>query len=305
MRDEGIFVLEWLAYHAGLGFDAMLVVTNDCRDGSDALLAHMASQGHLHHVDQVVPPGVPPQDSGMDRALAWARDIGLTHLLHIDSDEFLWLDPAQGDLAALMARTAGADVVPIPWRAFGDNGLTAWTPGDLVTERNTRAAPAPEPGVSKSKCLFRVASFAAATDHAPRRPLVAAPVVLNPDGATLSNTALFQERASRFRPHDVAAGARSAQIFHYAVRARDVFGMKADRGDGQGKDGAKYRLGGRWHRIANRNDADAPQMAAQLPRVRATLGGWRDDPEIARREAVCRAWFTARRAELGQTGAQA
>ncbi|MGA1476571.1 MAG: glycosyltransferase family 2 protein [Prochlorothrix sp.] len=34
MRNEGIFVLEWLAHHASLGFAQIMVVTNACSDGS-------------------------------------------------------------------------------------------------------------------------------------------------------------------------------------------------------------------------------------------------------------------------------
>ena len=69
-----------------------------------------------------------------------------------------------------------------------------------------------------------------------------------------------------------AASAESAQLFHYAVKSTDVFAMKQDRGDGQGKQGdTKYRPGSRWHRLANRNDEDAPEMARHLPAIKARL----------------------------------
>ncbi|MGI3165937.1 glycosyltransferase family 2 protein [Pseudooceanicola sp. 200-1SW] len=295
MRNEGIFVLEWLAHHAALGFAEIIVVSNDCTDGSDALLDRLAARGLVHHIRQEVPPGVAPQDAGMDLVLAHARARELTHLLHIDSDEFLYLP--EGDLAALLARTRAADVVPIPWRMFGDSGVTRWTPGDLVTLRNTRAEPAPEPGRTKFKCLFRVASFARATDHNPLEPLVDAPLVLTPEGVELSNRSLHQAKSARFRPHELAAGARAAQLYHYAVRAEDCFLLKNDRGDGQGKAeaGGKYLLGSRWHGEANRNEVEAPALAARAPALRAQIAAWRADPETARLEAACGQWFEARR----------
>lgn len=296
MRNEGIFVPEWLAYHAGLGFDRIVVATNDCTDGTDALLAHLAARGIVDHIDHD-PAGRPPQDAAMDLVLAWAREEGITHILHIDADEFLHL--ADGELADLMARTEGADVVPLPWRTFGDSGVTEWTPGDLVLERNTRAEAAPEPGVTKFKCLFRVASFARATDHNPLDPQVADPVVMTPDGAPLSNASLYQKKSARFRPHEVAARAASAQVYHYAVRSEDVFLLKNDRGDGQGKRGdTKYHLNSHWHRQANRNDADAPEMLQHLPGVRARLAEWRRDAAFARLEKTCADAFTAQRAAV-------
>ncbi len=39
MKYEGPFILEWLAYHRAIGFDDILVYTNDCDDGTDDMLA--------------------------------------------------------------------------------------------------------------------------------------------------------------------------------------------------------------------------------------------------------------------------
>jgi hypothetical protein len=297
MRNEGLFVLEWLAYHSLMGFDEIVVVTNDCTDGSDTLLDHLSARGILTHIRQSVPPGQSPQDAGMDLVLTHARKTGITHILHIDSDEFLHL--YEGTLADLLARTALADVVPVPWRSFGDSGLRDWQPGALVLEQNTRAEIAPTPGETKFKCLFRVESFARATDHNPLEPLVADPVVLNPDGAPLGNQSLYQKKSSRFRPAEIAAKAHSAHLFHYAVKSDDVFAMKSDRGDGQGKQGdTKYTLGSRWHRIANRNDVVARDMIHHLPALKERLADWRADPATAALENACFDWFRARRALL-------
>lgn len=238
----------------------------------------------------------------MDLVLAHARAQGITHLLHIDSDEFLVTD----SLPALMDRTGDADVVPIPWRMFGDAGVTSWQPGDLVTERNQRAEPAPDPGVSKFKCLFKLASFARATDHNPLDPQVHDPRVVTPDGDPLSNASLYQKKSARFRPHDIAAQARSAQVFHYAVRAEDVFLMKNDRGDGQGKQGdTKYHLGSHWHRAANRNDMVERHMAQHVESIRRQIAAWRADATTKALEEACFDWFTQRRAMLLTAGNRA
>lgn len=250
MRNEGVFLLERLAHHQALGFDKLIVVTNDCTDGSDDLLDILASHGIVFHIRQDIPGGMAPQDAGMDHVLDHLRAAGFSHVLHIDSDEFLAL--YTGTLRDLVARTARADVVPIAWQMFGDCGLIDWQPGDLVTERNIRSEPAPEPGETKFKCLFRIDSFARATDHNPLEPQVPAPCVMTPDGDELSNASLFQRKSSRFRPHDIAASAGSARLFHYAVKSQDCFLLKNQRGDGQGNNGHnKYHLNSRWHVRAN------------------------------------------------------
>lgn len=297
MRNEGIFLLEWLAHHRARGFDEVIVVTNDITDGSDALLEALQERGLVTHIRQAVPKGKAPQDSGMDRVLAHAREWGITHLLHIDSDEFLVL--LEDTLPDLMARTAQADVVAIPWRAFGDSGVTDWTPGDLVTERNTRAEPRPVPRQTKTKCLFRVASFARATDHNPLEPQVDDPVVMTPDGELLDNRTLYNAKSARFRPHYVAARARTAQLYHYAVRSEDCFLMKNDRGDGQANESAgKYHIGSPWHRAANRNEVEERRLADRAPALQKTLAEWRADPAIAAAETACQNWFEAARARV-------
>lgn len=297
MRNEGIFVLEWLAHHRLLGFDEVIVVTNDCTDGSDVLLDALQEKGLVTHIRQSVPEGKAPQDNGMDLALDRVRDRGLTHLLHIDSDEFLVL--LEGTLEDLMARTAQADVIAVPWRAFGDSGVTDWVPGDLVTERNIRAERAPVPRETKTKCLFRVASFARATDHNPLEPMVDDPIVMTPDGELLDNRTLYNAKSARFRPHYVAARPKTAQLWHYAIRSEDCFLMKNARGDGQRKEGsAKYHLNSPWHRAANRNDVEERRLAGRAPALRETLADWRADPRIAEAERACQAWFGAERARV-------
>ena len=37
MRDEALFVVEWVAHHLAVGFDRIIVYTNDCSDGTDRL----------------------------------------------------------------------------------------------------------------------------------------------------------------------------------------------------------------------------------------------------------------------------
>ena len=71
--------------------------------------------------------------------------------------------------------------------------------------------------------------------------------------------------------------------------------MKNDRGDGQGKTDVKYRIGGRWHRIANRNDAEDRSILRHWPAMRTLVQEWRAIPAIAAAEAATIAAFTARR----------
>jgi hypothetical protein len=89
MKDEGPFVLEWAAHHLVLGFDRIVVATNDRRDGTDRLLDAMDRAGHMAHVPSRLAPGDVPQHAGYD-AIRRAHGIDRAGwLMMLNADEFL------------------------------------------------------------------------------------------------------------------------------------------------------------------------------------------------------------------------
>lgn len=293
MRNEGAFLLEWAAYHRIIGFSRVLVATNDCTDGSDALLDALADAGALTHLRHTPPPGSAPQDSGMRAALAHLAADPPEWLLHIDADEFLNLAPGTA-LPDLLALGRGAHVIALPWRAFGDSGHRHW-PGATLPHF-TRCEAAPDAETTKFKSLFRPAAFAHAHDHMPVGPRVAAPRVVAANGAELDPAPLLSHHHhSRYRPMDLSLAPGLAVINHYAIRSTDTYRLRAGRGDGQGKDAApKYRPGSRWHRIANRNEAEDRSILRHWPATQAEMARLRALPGVAAAEAAALADFTAR-----------
>ena len=57
MKDEGPDVLEWVCYQRAVGFDEVLVYTNDCTDGSDDLLDALRSRPGNETAGSELPPG--------------------------------------------------------------------------------------------------------------------------------------------------------------------------------------------------------------------------------------------------------
>lgn len=293
MRNEGPFLMEWVAYHRVIGFDRVLVTTNTCTDGSDVLLEALMAGGALTHLPHVPPRGTPPQDSGMRAALAHLRNGAPDWLLHIDADEFLNIH-SDYTLPDLLALGAQAHVIALPWRAFDDSGHARW-PGATLTQF-TRCEAGPSPETTKFKSLFRPAAFAHAHDHMPLGPRLPAPRVVAANGADLDPAPLLSHRHhSRYRPLEISLAPGRAVINHYAIRSTDTYRLRAQRGDGQGKDATeKYRVGGRWHRIANRNEAEDRSILRHWPATQAELARLRALPGVADAEAATLADFTAR-----------
>ena len=65
MRNEGPFVLEWLAYHRVIGVDQVVIVSNGSTDGSDELLTALAAAGELTFLRTTPARGVAPQSAAV------------------------------------------------------------------------------------------------------------------------------------------------------------------------------------------------------------------------------------------------
>jgi hypothetical protein len=48
-KNEGPFLLEWLAWHRVVGFKRSVLFSNDCKDGLDVLLNVLADRGIVEH----------------------------------------------------------------------------------------------------------------------------------------------------------------------------------------------------------------------------------------------------------------
>ncbi|MBL4918755.1 glycosyltransferase family 2 protein [Szabonella alba] len=295
MRNEGLVLVEWLAYHRVIGFDPVIVATNDCTDGSDVLLDALAAGGAVVHLNNPVQPGQAPQDSGMALVLGYLAGSGPDWLTHLDSDEFLNIAHGAGAVSDLLAIAGEGEVIALPWRAFGDNGHKDW-PGNTLPAF-TACAAAIDPEIVKFKSMFRHRAFAHASDHMPTRPRIAAPRVFSVAGEPLDSDVLRGQPRSKYRPLDLAIRP-GACVNHYAIRSSDSFLMKNDRGDGQGKMTDKYHIGSRWHRIANCNAASDRSILRHWPATQDEMARLRALPGVAATEAACIADFAARKARL-------
>ncbi len=66
MKDEGPFVLEWIAHHLAVGFTDLVVYTNDCSDGTDDMLIRLEEMGLAASPPQRDPRGPAPATLGAE-----------------------------------------------------------------------------------------------------------------------------------------------------------------------------------------------------------------------------------------------
>ncbi|WP_435259144.1 glycosyltransferase family 2 protein [Thioclava sp. FR2] len=140
VRNEGAFLLEWLAHHKAAGFTDFLVFSNDCDDGTDRMLDRLAELGWLTHVPNPGPWEEGPQWSALKLADKHPALKTAEWVMVIDMDEFVNIKIGDKTLSALTDSFPDCDAFPMTWRMFGNAGVTDFE--DLpVTEVFTRAAP--------------------------------------------------------------------------------------------------------------------------------------------------------------------
>nr|WP_319947462.1 glycosyltransferase family 2 protein [uncultured Shimia sp.] len=240
MRNEGPYVLEWLAHHFALGIDDLLIFSNDCSDNTDRILDRLEVM-MPHKVKHQPNPKVMFPDRGKWHimALRYAGQFGRCQaadwLYVTDADEFLNLKRGISDLDGFFEATGPADAVSFTSIAFNSNGHTKMSP-DLVTRRFTQTATDLAAAKKENRTvLTAVKTLYRNTIQGPRRPH--RPVT--PDFSTTGMTwidgaggrlpAGFTDSGSK----GIASnGTRTyAQVNHYSIKSKEEFLLKVDRGD--------------------------------------------------------------------------
>ena len=142
MKDEGPFLIEWVAHHLAIGFTDLVVYTNDCSDGTDDMLIRLEQLGLCHHRRNTIPHGIRPQPSALNYAQEEPVVQQSNWVMVFDADEFLSIRYGDGTLDDLIAATKdkGANGIVVTWRIFGSGGVVEWSRAP-VTEQYLMAAP--------------------------------------------------------------------------------------------------------------------------------------------------------------------
>ena len=292
-KNEGPYLVEWVAHHRAIGFDRILVYTNDCDDGTDAILRRMADLGLVTHRDNSAWRGRSPQQHALDAALREPQITGADWVAHIDIDEFVNIQTGDGTLDALLAAVPEATHVAMTWRLFGSAGIRAFADAP-VTEQFTRAAPRylPKPHIAWGfKTLGR-------TLGAYRKLACHRPAGLRPEAA---HRVHWVNGSGRPMPHSLrqrgwrngreTIGYDLVQLNHYATRALEAFLIKRQRGRALHVDrtiGLNYWLRMDW------NDHTDRSILRHRPRTARAAAAMMADATLARLHAEAVAWHRAR-----------
>ncbi|WP_170335311.1 glycosyltransferase family 2 protein [Ruegeria arenilitoris] len=281
MKNEAPYILEWVAYHKLIGFDNILVYSNDCSDGTDILLDALAARGWLTHErnQNYVKKGV--QWTALNLAGKHELTKAAEWILFSDIDEFVNIKTGAGKLDDLFTAVPDADAFALTWRLFGNSGKVDFAALPIL-EEFTRAAPLPcfSPWeASHFKTLFRNnGAYQKLGVHRPKKPKPSQKHKVrwvNGSGQLLP--ALFQERGlvtfGQYTGMDLVC------LNHYSVKSALAYLVKSTRGL---PNRSHQEIGLRYWVDRNFNTVEETSIQRNLPALKEALNELHADDELRR-----------------------
>lgn len=302
MRNEGPFILDWVAYHLGVGITHFLVYTNDCDDETDALLDALAMRGLVTRVDNPVAPGEKPQRLALSDAATHPMVRRADAVVVMDVDEYINIHVGEGRLSDLFRAAGDPDLISMTWRLFGTSGTTAYADRP-VPETFTRAAPLqtrkPHQAWGFKTIFRREAPFGGFGVHRPQGPTAQTmPRWSNGSGAQMPERYL----ETGWRSAIDCWGYDLVTLNHYAVRSCESFLVKRDRG--RTNHVARPQGIAYWNTY-NRNDEEDRTILPRMALGAAVRTVFAKDPVLGPLHARAVAWHTQRIADLRETEREA
>ncbi len=267
MKNEGPFILEWVAWHRALGVTDIVVFSNHCSDGTDAILDRLDEMGLVQHLPN--PALVAGKTAFQPIALDYVQRMGVMRradfFISLDVDEFINIRTGDHTLRALFAATGAFDVLSMSEVNHGVNGHDAFRPGWLnemmpMHQGNGSACSLPRRGV---KSIVRLSERVKKLRN--HRPYMHdGPAAIRWLDGSGRPTRHFSDNPEE-NGHDARGSFDLVRMEHFPLRSLGSYLVKMARGDVVMRDrmvGQRY-----WH-IRNRHEARSAHTGYQLARAK-------------------------------------
>ncbi|MCA0044011.1 FkbM family methyltransferase [Celeribacter litoreus] len=289
MKNEGPFILEWIAWHRAIGVTDFVVYTNDCTDGTDKLLDRLDDMGIVKHLPN---PALAAGDTNFQpRALRYThytRDMReADFVISMDVDEFINVHVGDGTLLDLFEAAGEFDVLSMSELNHGSNGKLHFA-RDWVTKlypSHESATPGKRKAHRGLKSITRLS------------PRVQSIRNHRPDLSQNFGTVKWLDGSGRRReelltsPEDNGWDARGSYelvtLEHFPLRSLECFLVKMHRGDVVV---ANKRVSNRYWRTRNRNEHNSTDLTRFRPKAQKEFDKLIQDTDLAAcHEASCEA----------------
>ena len=237
VKNEGPFLLEWIAFNRVIGVTDFLFYHNDCTDGTDRLLAKLEEHGIVNHL----PNPAEGRNYQMEALKKSRRQPVIKQADWVwvaDVDEFLNIHVGDHTIPALIEACGDPQVISLTFQFFGNDGIEAYQDTPVIEQ----FLHSHNPDIWTNEMAIEVKSLVRAdfplNYYGAHRPFhdEDVPKRKQPkwtDGSGRPVRIQFIKRVNKRRIRKFPSkGARDfATLNHYALRSLDSYLVKNDRGD--------------------------------------------------------------------------
>lgn len=302
MKNEGPFMLEWIAYNLSIGFNKFMIFTNDCTDGTDKIAMRLAQLGYGVHIDNNERGKAAPQRAALRQAPKHPIYAQSDWIICADADEFLNIRIGDGTLPDLVKACGEADAISLCWKLFGNSGKHHYDDVPLIEQFFSAA---PENTFTNfrgagMKTLFRNnGSFDHMGVHRPkRRGERGSENEGLYDGITWKDAGGNSFDANKVGwkvwkgfSHDFA------RLHHYSIRSADSFLVKRDRGR---TNHVNVDQGREYYAAMNTNHERDYSILKRAPAMLKILKQLKSDKELTELHDFAVDWHRKKITELKQ-----
>ena len=234
MKDEGPYILDWVSYHFSIGFTHIIILTNDCSDGTDKICRHLEKLGVITHKNNKEPYPKGIQKTAYKRIEKLEAYEQAEWVMALDVDEYLRIDIGNCHLDDVFKWTGNRPAaISFMWQVFGNNQITQLEDRPVAAQftKSTstfQIAPYQTRGL---KTIFRRDCFKRIGTHRPLEPnieFMGNKLWIDANGVPLPQ--MLEKPYWQALNDGTGFGWVLGRVNHYALRSRTSFMLKMHRG---------------------------------------------------------------------------
>ena len=237
VKNEGPFLIEWIAFNRIIGVTDFLFYSNDCSDATDRILDRLADHGIVQHL--------PNPAQGRNYQMEALKDSTRHDIMRnadwvwvADVDEFLNIHVGDHTIPALIGACGNPQTISLTFQFFANDDVEAFVDAPIISQFSRSHNPDLWCGETAIEVKSLVRNDFPLQYYGAHRPFFKTkmnknkyPTWTDGSGRKVQDKFLIAANPRRI-PKFPAAGARDfATLNHYALRSLDSYLVKNDRGD--------------------------------------------------------------------------
>lgn len=231
VRNEGVYMLEWIAHHKLIGFDDIIVISNDLSDSSDIMLKSLDDAGVViwKDVSNIPLKGRRIGVRAYRQASEMISESDYDWVMELDADEFLDLNGV--GIKDFLSNFEDSDAIVFNWMNFGCSGNVEYDPGSLVMERFFSCLGEEKVGRNEVKSIVkknRLKELAAHISHFNDGKVK----VSHSGGESFIGNSSADAREKVYRSGAFPVDYSQGKVRHYTTKSVDEYMLRMQRGLG-------------------------------------------------------------------------